>query len=260
METANRAFPPKGRRFAATRIVSEKQNLQKLLLRRRCAPFCFHPASECLPWDAFFSVAHTWRGWPRRLRVSLCSLRASGFGLPGVRARSVRPVVVGYFPQWGLYYQQPYLVKTLVANGSASHLDQLNYAQGFVNGGHCSLADPNADLNASFKPPAAWMESATKRLLVSRILSSTRRIEEAVSAPEDSDLAGRQGERFRFDAQPENRQAFVASCVDLFIRGELRARSGSAGRVRRLRCRLGIAAGRGRRQLSGAAGGIPPAR
>src|SRR3954447_12614924 len=82
--------------------------------------------------------------------LPIYSRGASGLGLPGLRARPARPVVVGYFPQWGLYYPQPYYVKTMITNGSAARLDQINYAQGFVSGGRCSLADPNADLNASF--------------------------------------------------------------------------------------------------------------
>jgi chitinase len=152
--------------------------------------------------------------------VSLCPSRANAFGLPGVRARSTRPVVVGYFPQWGLYYQQPYLVKTLVANGSAAHLDQINYAQGFVSGGRCSLADPQADLNAeftaadsvdgvgdhansSFRGYFHQLEQLKKRYPRLKVLIS---------------LEGKASD-FAFDAQPENRRAFVASCVDMYIRG-----------------------------------------
>src|SRR5580698_2174637 len=60
------------------------------------------------------------------------------------------PLLVGYFPQWGLYYDEPYYVKNLVTNGGAGMLDQINYAQGFVTGGHCSVADPNADLNTAY--------------------------------------------------------------------------------------------------------------
>src|ERR1700751_3637299 len=82
--------------------------------------------------------------------VSLSPWAARGFGLPGLGVRATHPIVVGYFPQWGLYYQQPYLVKTLIANGSAARLDQINYAQGFVSGGHSSRADPNAPTKASF--------------------------------------------------------------------------------------------------------------
>ena len=80
---------------------------------------------------------------------SLCPLQARAIGVPGLRARNSRPVVVGYFPQWGVYYPQPYYVKALVTNHSAAHLDQINYAQGFVSDGRCSVADPNADLKKS---------------------------------------------------------------------------------------------------------------
>src|ERR1700758_4933239 len=76
--------------------------------------------------------------------------QARGLGLPGVRAQANRPIVVGYFPQWGIYDKQPFYVQTLVANGSAKRLDQINYSQGSVGGGRCSLADPNADLNTGF--------------------------------------------------------------------------------------------------------------
>ena len=61
-----------------------------------------------------------------------------------------RQRLVGYFPQWGLYSDPKYIVKDLVASGGAAMLDQINYAQGFVTNGHCSIADPNADLNYTF--------------------------------------------------------------------------------------------------------------
>src|SRR6202000_3376262 len=61
-----------------------------------------------------------------------------------------RALIVGYFPQWGLHSPQPYYVKTLVTSGGARRLDQINYAQGAVHGGLCSVADPNADLKVSF--------------------------------------------------------------------------------------------------------------
>src|SRR5580698_7562058 len=65
-------------------------------------------------------------------------------------ARTGHPLLVGYFPQWGLYYDQPYSVKQLVDNGSAALLDQINYAQGFVSDGKCSVADPHADLDTTY--------------------------------------------------------------------------------------------------------------
>jgi chitinase len=61
-----------------------------------------------------------------------------------------RPRLVGYFPQWALYNDSPYLAKELVTSGSARLVDQINYAQGFVANGRGSIADPNTDLNTSF--------------------------------------------------------------------------------------------------------------
>src|SRR6201993_1343339 len=130
------------------------------------------------------------------------------------------PVLVGYFPQWGLYYDQPYYVKQLVDNGSAALLDQINYAQGFVSGGKCSVADPRADLNNAYTAqnsvsgradhPASpfrgyfhQLKELKKRYPHLKILISL-----------EGNPAG-----FAEDAKPENRRAFVASCIDTFIRG-----------------------------------------
>jgi len=152
--------------------------------------------------------------------VWFCPWAARGFGLPGLRARTIHPMVVGYFPQWGLYYPQPYLVKTLIANGSAARLDQINYAQGFVSGGHCSLADPNADLNASFTAADSVdgvgddSDSAFRGYFHQLVELKSRypRLKILIS------LEGKAAD-FALDAKPENRRAFVASCVDMFIRG-----------------------------------------
>ena len=59
-----------------------------------------------------------------------------------------RPILVGYFGQWGVY--DHFFVKNLVTSGAAGQLDQINYSQGAVKGGRCSIADPNADLNLTF--------------------------------------------------------------------------------------------------------------
>ena len=152
--------------------------------------------------------------------VSLCPSQVRAFGIPGVRARASRPVVVGYFPQWGLYYSQPYYVKTLITNGSAARLDQINYAQGFVSGGRCSLADPNADLNASFTAANSVDgvgddANSAFRGYFHQLFELKRRY------PRLKILISLEGKAADFaeDAKPENRRAFVASCIDTFIRG-----------------------------------------
>src|SRR5579871_453552 len=152
--------------------------------------------------------------------VWLAPAQAFGFGLPSLRARTSHPVVVGYFPQWGIYYKQPYYVKTLIANGSARRLDQINYSQGSVGGGRCSLADPNADLNTPFTAETSVNGLADNADGIFRgyfhqlaeLKSRYPRLKILIS------LEGRAAD-FAEDAKPENRRAFVASCVDTFIRG-----------------------------------------
>ena len=64
----------------------------------------------------------------------------------GAQSAASKPILVGYFGQWALYSAPQYTLKDLASNHKAAMLDQLNYAQAFVTGGHCSIADPNADL------------------------------------------------------------------------------------------------------------------
>jgi chitinase len=149
------------------------------------------------------------------------SILAQSPAAPASPATHTGPKLVGYFPQWGLYNQPQYLVKNLATNSNPL-VDQLNYAQAFVADGHCSIADPNADLNYTFtaaqsvdgKPDDAaqpfrgnfhQLELLKRRFPQIRILIS---------------LEGRAA-NFAEDALPENREAFVRSCVDLFIKGNL---------------------------------------
>lgn len=131
-------------------------------------------------------------------------------------------LVVGYFGQWSVY--EHFFVKNLVRSGAASQLDQINYAQGFVTGGRCSVADPNADLNLVFTAadsvngiadqPASSFRGNFHQLAELKRLHPRLKI--LIS------LEGR-ASAFAADAQPAARRAFVASCVDIFLRGHLTA-------------------------------------
>jgi len=131
-------------------------------------------------------------------------------------------MLVGYFPQWGLYGDTPYTVKALVESHSAGMLDQINYAQGFVTNGRCSVADPNADLNHTFDAASsvdgeADTADAPLKGYFRQLLKLKRQypnLKVLIS------LEGRAAD-FAADAQPEQRAAFVASCVDLFVKGNV---------------------------------------
>lgn len=133
-----------------------------------------------------------------------------------------KPLLVGYFGQWGLYSSPQYTLKDLAANNKIAMLDQLNYAQASVAGGRCSIADPHADLDYSFMASnsvsgqpddsAAPFRGYFHQLV--ELKHAYPRLKVLIS------LEGRAND-FAFDAQPENREAFIASCVDLFIKGNL---------------------------------------
>jgi chitinase len=134
--------------------------------------------------------------------------------------RHKRALIVGYFPQWGVHSPQPYYVKTLVTSGGARRLDQINYAQGSVRGGHCSLADPAADLKVAFTaaqsvngraddPKSPFRGNFHQFAELKQRYPKLKVVISLEGSPTD----------FAEDAKPEKRHAFVASCVDTFIRG-----------------------------------------
>ena len=131
------------------------------------------------------------------------------------------PLLVGYFGQGGLYFAQPYYVKALVVNKAADRLDQINYSQGSVRAGRCSLADPDADLGIRFTRQNSVDGNADKR--TSRFRGHFHQFEELKHRyPSLKLLISLEGDAqdFARDARPENRVAFVASCVDIFLRGQ----------------------------------------
>ncbi len=169
----------------------------------------------------------------RKLTFSLLCLSFLVLALPrALPAESpvAKSLLVGYFGQWGLYSDPRYTLKDLATNNKAGMLDQLNYAQGFVTGGHCSVADRNADLDHTFnasesvdgKPddPASPFRGHLHQLAELKL--AYPHLKALIS------LEGRAAD-FSFDARPENRQAFVASCVDLFVKGNLAANVSEPG-------------------------------
>ena len=130
------------------------------------------------------------------------------------------PALIGYFPQWGIYNQPQYLVKNLATN-TAPLVDQINYAQGFVTNGHCSIADPNADLNYAFTARQSVDGSPDTPAQPFRgNLHQLQKLKQKF--PNLRILISLEGHSsdFATNAQPENRAAFVASCIDTFLKGQ----------------------------------------
>ncbi len=142
--------------------------------------------------------------------------------LTGLGYGQQRPLLTGYFGQWGLYGEPQYVAKSLAPR--AEMLDRINYAQGFVTGGRCSVADPHADTDYAYSAAQSvdGVADAPEQALkggFKQMLKLKRRypgLKVVIS------LEGRAAD-FAADAQPEARVAFVASCVNLWVKGSVAA-------------------------------------
>lgn len=149
------------------------------------------------------------------------------FSLLSAPLLAQKPLIVGYLPQWGLYGAPPWSARQLITSGSAALLDQVNYAQAFIVDGHCSVADPNADLQHPYTaetsvdgtadapgPPAPGAPMRGEFHQLQELQHRYPHIRMLIS------LEGKPS-AFVDAAQPEKRAAFVASCIDMFLRGNL---------------------------------------
>jgi len=129
------------------------------------------------------------------------------------------PLVVGYFPGDGA--RKNFLVKDLVTRGAVSVLDQINYSQGHVAASQCVVADPVADLSRSFS--ADNSVDGTADAIDASLRGNFHQLQELKKLyPNVKLLISLEGnaELFAEAAQPKNRHAFVASCIERFIHGK----------------------------------------
>jgi len=169
-------------------------------------------------------------GNPTTVRLSADSQATAVFvrGTPGGGGGTPPPQtgreVVGYFIQWGIY-RRDYLVKDIVANGAADTLTVINYAfAGIDDQLQCTSLDPFADWGKRFDAAesvdgvadtvAQPLKGNFNQLRKLKQLYPHIRVLIAIGGWNDS-------ERFSAAALPANREGFVRSCVDMFIKGQL---------------------------------------
>ena len=162
------------------------------------------------------------RSWTfLNLAVSLCTLlcAAQQPTASGEPSAAQHPLVVGYFPGDGA--RKNFLVKDLVTRGAVSALDQINYSQGHVAASQCVIADPGADLRRVFSGDNSV--DGTADTTDTPLHGNFHQLQELKKLyPHVKLLISLEGnaELFAEAAQPENRHAFVASCIERFIKGK----------------------------------------
>ncbi|WP_407352459.1 glycosyl hydrolase family 18 protein [Luteimonas sp. R10] len=152
--------------------------------------------------------------------------------------------VIGYFTQWGIYGRN-YQVKDIDASGSAARLTHINYAFGNVRNNRCEVgvtqpSDPNtgaggdafADYTKSFGAAQSvdgvgdtWDQPLRGNWnQLKKLKARHPGLKVLIS------LGGWTWSRgFSAAARPENREAFVASCIDAYIHGNLPVTDGAGG-------------------------------
>jgi len=144
--------------------------------------------------------------------------------------------VLGYFAQWGIY-DRKYFVKNIETSGSAPLLTHINYAFGNVRNNKCEVGltvpvnedtgvggDAFADYTKSFDAASsvdgkadAWDAPLRGNWgQLKKLKAKYPKLKVLIS------LGGWTYSRgFSEAAKPENRAAFVKSCVDAYIKGDL---------------------------------------
>ncbi len=167
-------------------------------------------------------------------------------GDPGAAGKRV----IGYFTQWGIYGRN-YKVRDIDRSGAATQLTHINYAFGNVRNNRCEVGvtqaadagsgaggDAYADYTRSFGGAESvsgvadrWNQPLRGNWnQLKQLKAKHPQLKVLIS------LGGWTWSRgFASAARPENRQAFVASCIDAYIKGDLPFTDNAGGK--------GVAAG-----------------
>jgi chitinase len=132
---------------------------------------------------------------------------------------------VGYFIQWGIYGRN-FVVKDLVSSGAAAKLTHLNYAFGFLDDqAKCISVDPWADYQKPFDASQAVNGVAdVAGQPLSGNLNQLRELKAKFPKLHiNLSIGGWTGSKFFSDAAltPQSRAATVASCIDMWLKGNL---------------------------------------
>ena len=135
--------------------------------------------------------------------------------------------VIGYFAEWGVY-DRNYQVKNIVSSGSASKLTTINYAFSNIANGGCALGDTYADYDRYYdagssvsgvadSSDSGALRGSFHQLQELKALYPSLKVMISIGgwswSSNFSDVA----------LTAASRQAFVSSCLNLFIAGNFAA-------------------------------------
>jgi chitinase len=139
--------------------------------------------------------------------------------------RESQPHKVAYFIQWGIYARQ-YFVKNVAQSGQAARLTTIDYAFGNVTkDGTCASFDTWADFQRPFSAQESvdGVADAPTQTLFGNFNQLRKLKQQFPNLRVLMSLGGFTGSAFFSDAAltPASRQKLVASCIDMFLQGNL---------------------------------------
>ena len=151
---------------------------------------------------------------------------------PPSGALPMRGMVVGYFAQWTIY-RRGYLPRHVATSGAVQQVNVINYAFAAPDANlKCASLDTFADYGKRFDATesvdgvadsvAQPLKGNFNQLLKLKQLNPSLRVLISLGGWTES-------YRFSDAALPTNREAFVASCIDMFIKGNVAAGVSAAG-------------------------------
>jgi len=156
-------------------------------------------------------------------RCSLLFLFVISFSMPRCFAATSFKVV-GYYPQWGMFNTPAYNVKNLVTSGTAPLLTHLIYAFSDIENNQCATYDDWADYRQPL--PANLTLNGVADVEATGVLAGNFHQLQLLKKSYPSlpimisiGGGGMNPSVFATAAQPANRQAFVASCIKMYIKG-----------------------------------------
>ncbi len=167
------------------------------------------------------------------LATSLPAAAASGAAERGGDGQARQRVA--YFVQWGIYARQ-YFVRNVATSGQAARLTTIDYAFGGISqDGTCSSLDTWADYQRPFSAQESvdGVADAPGQALLGNFNQLRKLKAQFPHLRVALSLGGFTGSTFFSDVAltPQSRQRFVASCLDLFLRGDLPGAAGAAAGV-----------------------------
>ena len=135
-----------------------------------------------------------------------------------------RKVVGGYFEEWSIYFAN-FNIANLQNNGVAEKLTHLTYAFGGVNNTGCFIADSWADYQSPYLPTITGRYTGplygnfAALLQLKQLHPNLKVLISLAGAAAFSTAAVTEG----------SREAFAASCIDLFIKGNVAPGISAAG-------------------------------